>query len=87
MRKIEIDARMKSLGILSLCAAVFFVSIYMIITSINRYSVIGIQKENGRIEIETSENYLFMIPRGKETMHRSQMPRYSRKRSERRSGT
>jgi hypothetical protein len=68
MRKIEIDARMKSLGILSLCAAVFFVSIYMIITSINRYSVIGIQKENGRIEIETSENYLFMIPRGKETI-------------------
>jgi hypothetical protein len=68
MLNIVTDARMRAFTILGLCAAGFILSLYLIPSSANRYSVNAIRKENGRVEITSSDNFLFIFPSGKETI-------------------
>jgi len=46
----------------------FIISIFMIAGGFNRYSISGIKKDNGRVEITFSDNFLYMFPYNSKTV-------------------
>ncbi len=47
---------------------VFIISVFMIAGGFNRYSINGIKKDNGRVEITFSDNFLYMFPYNSKTV-------------------